>query len=674
MMKKPFTAQDILSMAFLAEPSLSPRGDAAYTAYKAADDGKSYKSLVFAGAPEKVEALSEQGNDKMPAFSPDGRLLAYLSDRSGSWQIWLRNLESGEDRQLSHARHGVGRFAWSPLGTEIAFEAAWWKSDLEAGLHFVTMTAQESEQHRRRLDMAPKVIEQINYKRDEVFGVFDGSDSYICAVNVADGAHRIICGGDMPVCRMSYSPDGGQLVFLGRPHEGPLNARFELFTCNADGSELRRRSKESFVLGDGSPCFSGDGEYIFCQSAVGENGCMIYNISRISMTDGAEELMLPLEDNGVCAGGWCVPVNRSTLYAPDRLFAVRGEELYFLSSRSGRELLCKMPCRGGDIVPVVSGDFCVSAFDVSAASGVLCCQGSPEHITDIRLYAEGGGCIVSHNNDDLGGLALARTSEHRLESTDGAARIQYWVSLPDGEHPERSLPVVLYIHGGPTAAVVHDFWHETQVLCSAGFAVVSCNPRGSFGYGLGFAGDAQAWGQEAVDDLLSVLDEACRLYPCMDAGRAGVTGGSYGGYMTVKLVSRTKRFRAAVAQRPLCNTATSYGTGDMGFYSASQDPATINIGSMLRDRAKKSLITQVDNIDTPMLILHGFKDYRCGYEQAEQLFLAIKDRRPDVPVRLVMFPLGNHSVSKNNRPCDMVRHVEETAAWFKKYLEVDAHD
>ena len=254
------------------------------------------------------------------------------------------------------------------------------------------------------------------------------------------------------------------------------------------------------------------------------------------------------------------------------------------------------------------------------------------------------------------------------ELKSSKAEIQMWVSLPEFIPENHKIPAVLYIHGGPTAAYVADYWHEFQVLTSSGIAVIYCNPRGSTGYGLAFASEEPAWGSEAVSDLLQSVDVACENFGCIDPERIGITGGSYGGYMTVKLAATTKRFRAAIGQRVLCNPATSYGTGDMGFYSASMNPNEIDIGEILRGRAKRSLLTHIDDVDIPFLILHGFRDYRCSFEQAEQLFSALKDRKPDLPVRMVMFPAGNHGVSRDGRPCDMIRHIDEMNRWFTKYL------
>jgi dipeptidyl aminopeptidase/acylaminoacyl peptidase len=232
----------------------------------------------------------------------------------------------------------------------------------------------------------------------------------------------------------------------------------------------------------------------------------------------------------------------------------------------------------------------------------------------------------------------------------------------------KKYPAVLYVHGGPTVCFTNDFWHEIHTLANAGYAVVYCDPRGSFGYGLKFSNGSDSWGMPAYEDLMGFLDYAISL-GFIDEKRVGITGGSYGGYMTCKIVMMTNRFAAAVGQRVFVNQATSYGTGDMGFYSAGRKWSEINIKDCLIKRARGSIIRNIDKLTTPMLLLHGYSDYRCSFEQSEQMFISIKERRGDVPVRLVMFPGENHGVSRTGLLHFQQHHVQEMIDWFNIYLK-----
>ena len=156
----------------------------------------------------------------------------------------------------------------------------------------------------------------------------------------------------------------------------------------------------------------------------------------------------------------------------------------------------------------------------------------------------------------------------------------------------------------------------------------------------------------------------------IDPDRLGVTGGSYGGFMTNYIIGHTSRFAAAVSQRNLCNRATSYGTGDMG--SIFEGPFKGVYQSLLeRMKGRSSTIRTIDRITTPLLILHATNDYRCSFEQGEQMFIAMKDRRPDVPVRFAAFPGENHGLTREGNAYAQMGHLGEMAGWFTKYLRAE---
>ena len=200
------------------------------------------------------------------------------------------------------------------------------------------------------------------------------------------------------------------------------------------------------------------------------------------------------------------------------------------------------------------------------------------------------------------------------------------------------------------------------------------DPRGSVGYGRDFLKGGLCWKQEAMDDLMAMCDDAVAS-GLVDGKRIGITGGSYGGYMVVKMIGSNDYFTCAVAQRALINLATSYGTGDMGFVSEDGSvPKDFTMLKYLSDRARNSNIRRVDNIKVPTLILHASNDYRCTFEQAEQLFIAMKERRPEVPVRLVRFPGENHALTRTGKMHHQVRHLQEMVDWFVKYLKKEEAD
>ena len=165
---------------------------------------------------------------------------------------------------------------------------------------------------------------------------------------------------------------------------------------------------------------------------------------------------------------------------------------------------------------------------------------------------------------------------------------------------------------------------------------------------------------------MAFVDLVLDTYPQVDKKRLGVTGGSYGGYMTNKLTLLTDRFKAAAAQRTWIDPATSYGTGDMGFMSGS---GQTDFRAYMLNRAKGSVLRDIQKLNTPTLILHGEKDVRCGEEQADQLFNMIRAIRLEVPCRLVVFPGENHSLTRTGLMHSRIRHMLEIRWWMEKYLK-----
>ena len=175
---------------------------------------------------------------------------------------------------------------------------------------------------------------------------------------------------------------------------------------------------------------------------------------------------------------------------------------------------------------------------------------------------------------------------------------------------------------------------------------------------------AYAYDGTAMYDLLQFVDEAVRTYSWIDGDRLGVTGGSYGGYMTNWLVSHTKRFKAAVTQRSIGNELIQYASSDMAGSSGEDGDFT----DFMKAEIRKSPVAYADRIDIPFLILHSTGDMRCPVEQAHQLYVAVKDTHPDLPVRLVLFPDSNHELTMTGAMELRVAHYGEMVGWFEKYL------
>jgi dipeptidyl aminopeptidase/acylaminoacyl peptidase len=226
-------------------------------------------------------------------------------------------------------------------------------------------------------------------------------------------------------------------------------------------------------------------------------------------------------------------------------------------------------------------------------------------------------------------------------------------------------PLILQIHGGPHAMYGHAPFHEMQLMAARGYVVLFTNPRGSAGYGEEFATCTRGrWGEADLPDILGALDAVLAL-GFVDRERVGVTGGSYGGYLTNWAVGHSDRFKAAVTQRCVSNFHSMYGTSDIGF-----DFGEYEFGGTPWADAEKLLrhspISYVERVNTPLLIIHNEGDLRCPIEQAEQLFVALE--RLGKEVGFVRIPEEDHNLSRSGKPSRRLARLHHLLGWFDAHL------
>jgi dipeptidyl aminopeptidase/acylaminoacyl peptidase len=260
-------------------------------------------------------------------------------------------------------------------------------------------------------------------------------------------------------------------------------------------------------------------------------------------------------------------------------------------------------------------------------------------------------------------------------SKDGS-EVDAWVMRPAAFEPGRRYPVLLNIHGGPFTQYGNGFFDEFQVYTGAGYVVLFSNPRGSSGYaeewGRAIRGPIDGgpgWGTVDYDDVMAVVDTALERFDFCDAGRLGVMGGSYGGYLTSWIVGHTGRFKAACSERAVNNWVSMYGSSDAGYSFRSYFGGFVweDIGAYL----KHSPITYATDITTPLIILHSENDLRCPIEQAEGLFITLRLLGRDV--ELVRFPSESHELSRAGSPVHRVLRFETILEFFDRHLKaVDA--
>lgn len=339
-------------------------------------------------------------------------------------------------------------------------------------------------------------------------------------------------------------------------------------------------------------------------------------------------------------------------------FAADGEWLYFTTTKGHSSNVYRINA-GGDIMPVITDEGSVDC--ISVCNGDVYYVGLREQRLQ-ELY-RGSEKLTAFNDGVLEGKHVGVPEEIRYEN-DGIA-LTGWVLRPFGWESGKTYPAILDIHGGPKTVYGTVFMHEMQYWACEGFFVFWTNPRGSDGRGDDFADIRGKYGTVDYSDLMAFRDAVLKKYPTIDPGRVGVTGGSYGGFMSNWILGHTSSFRAIATQRSIYNWISFYGTSDIGSYFATDQCGCSrdDIESMYH-RSPMEAIRK--NASTPTLILHSDTDYRCPVEQAYQLYTTLVDM--GVETRFVLFHDENHELSRSGKPLNRIKRLDEITKWFRKFL------
>jgi dipeptidyl aminopeptidase/acylaminoacyl peptidase len=358
-------------------------------------------------------------------------------------------------------------------------------------------------------------------------------------------------------------------------------------------------------------------------------------------------------------------------HARDFRWSRDGGAVCFLVGEHGRADLRRLSLKGGPVETLVSGEYEMLEYDLSPDGHHVGFVASTDRAPYDLYVAELGGSGVQRLTEVNGSWLAARTlgevENLWFESADGTP-VQGWIVKPPDFDPAAQYPLILSIHGGPHAMWTrHEatMWHEWQVQAAAGYVIFACNPRGSDGYGYDFRAAAlNRWGEADLPDLLAGLDQVlAKGY--VDPERLVVTGGSYGGFMTAWIVGHEDRFKAAVSQRGVYDLVSFYSTTDIPRfaerefeYAPWENPERM---------WKYSPLAYVENIHTPLLIIHSENDYRAPIPAAEGLFVAL--RRLKREVELVRYPRDGHELSRSGEPRHRVDRLERIVAWFDKHVK-----
>jgi dipeptidyl aminopeptidase/acylaminoacyl peptidase len=645
--KRGVTPEDYFAFENIGDPHLSPNGrDVAYV-LGTVDQKKNRRVssvwLVAADGQSAPRRLTAEGFDaNTPRWSPDGTKLAFLSTRNaeegGRPQIYILPMSGGEALQLSHVKNGVSSLQWSPDGTKFVALSRTGPGDAVAAAD-------------RKSDV--RHYSHISYKFNDT-GWFDDKRSHIWVIGAVNGdAKQLTTGDDWNDTDPQWSPDSTRIAFVsdrtGKEFDAGHNK--DIWVVPAIGGGLQQISNHLFD--DTQPRWSPDGQ-------------------QIAFAGETRRRELPKLYLAPSTGGDAKLAVDGLDLIPTALAWTRAGELRFATGVRGQDHVFRVDLSSRRVLPVTSGERAVRAFEVNEKAGrMIYLANDFRTLDDLYIAGLDGGNErrLTHLNAKLwADLDLASVERLPYKSTDGW-NIDGFLVKPVGWQPGRKYPMVLSVHGGPAGQYGVDWYHEFQVYAAKGWAVFFCNPRGSTGYGQEFErGIVNNWGGMDYTDVMAGVDAALKANPWIDADRLGVTGGSYGGFMTNWIVGHTNRFKAAVTLRSVSNFISDDGTRD-GAYGHEDD-----FKGFLFDEFEQywaaSPLKYAKSVKTPTLVLHSDNDFRVPLEQGEQWFRALKHY--GVTAELVIFPRENHNLTRTGEPKHLVESLNWQLYWFTKYMLGDA--
>lgn len=645
--------EDVFNIEYAAAPQVSPDGELIIYERHAmdimSDSTRTNLWQYNLSNNSHMPLLSGKAQYRMARFSPNGQQLAYLSNKEGDNQLYVRWFSNGQTARVTNVAEGVSNISWSPDGKWLAFSMF---KPQAANSIFKDMPKKPKGANWAG---TAKYIDQMSYRSDGR-GFLKSGFRHIYVVPAEGGTPRQVSSGDFHHGgQITWRQDSKALFISGdrnkdwqdRPRESDI---YQIDIESGETSNLTNRPGP-----DAAPFLSPNGKSIaylrFDDKKLSSQNNDIY----VMNLDGSKVTNLTASlDRPINSPKW------------DK----KGRGLYFSYDDFGQKYLGyvslkgkikeKIAKLGGQSLgrPYTSGQFAVIDNDE-----LVFTHANSERPADLAIVKKGKVRKITMLNEDLlAHKTTAKVEELTVKSSVDNRDIQAWYALPPNFDPSKKYPLILEIHGGPHTAYGPNFSTEVQLMAAKGYVVVWANPRGSTSYGEEFANLIHHnYPSQDYNDLMDVVDGMVAK-PYVDKTNLFVTGGSGGGVLTAWIVGKTDRFKAAVVAKPVINWLSFALTADgYSYFTKYWMPG------MPWDHVEhlwaRSPLSLVGNVSTPTMLLTGEEDVRTPMSETEQYYQALQLRK--VESAMVRIPKASHGIAA--RPSNLIQKVGNIVAWFEKY-------
>ena len=644
--RRALTVDDLDRIRAVTDPAISPDGEWVAYSVRSTDIAKDKRFwhiwMTSWDGRQSMQVTQSSESEHSPGFSPDGRYLAFLSARGkedAPDALWLLDRAGGDARQVTRFKGDVTDYDWSPDGKKLTLVVL---DDPPPG----SDAADEDK------TPPPIVIDRYYFKEDET-GYLDSRRTHLYLLDIASGKVEALTEGHFSEQYPSWSPDGTQLAFMSKREADPdRDNMWGLYVMSAQpGAAARLVTPFVGDSGDSgwmtSPQWSPNGRELAFIAGT-EHKLLYYaqtKLNVVAAAGGTPRVVSRALDRNVLQPQW----------------SEDGKSIYTLVEDDRNQHVVAFDAASGRVQLLNDGRRETSAFDIGPKGRVVLVDSTPNLPEEVYALERGKERPLSKQNDAwLAGIEPGALEEITVTSRDGT-RINGFMLKPPGYRPGIRYPTLLQIHGGPVSQYANSFDLSWQILAAQGFVVVAANPRGSSGRGEEFSKAIfAAWGERDTEDVLAVVDYAVQQ-GIADANRLGVGGWSYGGILTDNVITRDRRFKAAVSGASMGNALAGYGT-DMYVreYELELGVPWKNLDTYVRNSYP---FLHADQIVTPTLFMCGERDFNVPLLNSEQMYEAV--RSVGIDTELIIYPGQFHGLSV---PSYLRDRLKRQIDWYQRHL------